>query len=1049
MSSSRDILIDRLEKDLIGPFEIKEILSEKPSNRYLLGSLSPENLKVSSEEDDSLNTHINGDVEDKSIDENTSLLKNYRPSSMGLSFCIEANSKDPTIEIFINIGSYKLVFLDENNNEVPLEENKEKNKKWKRVIKSHNLKVQLDKEIIVLKDNITKIENSQIFIKKINDKTKQNISFVTVSFINKNQIIKSDDKISTSMDEIEEMSFFQTSLKIKNIDGKFIPKKKKFVATDEDSKSSSLIYRNFQEYAAGHTCSAIWKNNNNFIEEIESSWLPKSEVKPTNPNGDEIFKTNFDNNNLNLDITNFTDNKIQRVKDIFNLVCSSYDQWIKSETNKLDFLNDEEKIQGKTHLQNCEIALNRMKEGSEIILKNKFFFESFILANKCIEKQYSWSSKDVFTWRPFQLSFFLICATSIINPQHEDRDILDLLWFPTGGGKTEAYLLISAFLLFLRRFKNLGNQNYLGLTIIMRYTLRTLTIQQFQRACKMIIAAEIIRREHDILKKQFNFSIGLWVGDSATPNKLSKAFETRDNPNIGSTPIQMDQCPCCNKKLIWKITNNSIDVSCFNKVCEINTLNNLPIMTCDELIYDNPPSLLIGTIDKFAQVTRQKRIKDLFSTNNNNNSPELIIQDELHLISGPLGTLSGLYEIAIDKICSLSKQKPKIIGSTATIRMAKEQIRGLFNRKTFQFPPPGLNADNSCFSKTDYSRKGRTYIGVTTAGRTPKYILQAVCASLLQSTNDSKIDMSNKDLYGSLLVYFNALRELGGSLVMMQDDVPKSMSEFSKRYNEKVRKITEPYELTSRKNQNQVRQIMKTLENKKLGDPECIDVLLATNMLSVGVDIDRLGLMVVNGQPKTMSEYIQSTSRVGRKYPGIVITIYNNNKNRDKSHYETFTSWHQSLYKDIEATSVTPFAPRARDKALHAIIVSIARNIYFKEFENPNLSLDKNYTKDEKINILKNDVKKIILDRVSSISETEKEDTEKEIDLLISKWSSFTEISTYWNDKNFKKSLMISAEYAAERQASGKEALYSLSTPNSMRDVEPETGFKLLDFENL
>jgi len=198
-----------------------------------------------------------------------------------------------------------------------------------------------------------------------------------------------------------------------------------------------------------------------------------------------------------------------------------------------------------------------------------------------------------------------------------------------------------------------------------------------------------------------------------------------------------------------------------------------------------------------------------------------------------------------------------------------------------------------------------------------------------------------------------------------------------------------------------------------------------------------------------MSEYIQSTSRVGRKYPGIVITIYNNNKNRDKSHYETFTSWHQSLYKDIEATSVTPFAPRARDKALHAIIVSIARNIYFKEFENPNLSLDKNYTKDEKINILKNDVKKIILDRVSSISETEKEDTEKEIDLLISKWSSFTEISTYWNDKNFKKSLMISAEYAAERQASGKEALYSLSTPNSMRDVEPETGFKLLDFENL
>ncbi len=304
----------------------------------------------------------------------------------------------------------------------------------------------------------------------------------------------------------------------------------------------------------------------------------------------------------------------------------------------------------------------------------------------------------------------------------------------------------------------------------------------------------------------------------------------------------------------------------------------------------------------------------------------MILQDELHLISGPLGTLTGLYETALDLILSADGTRPKIIGSTATIRRAPEQVLALFDRKTCQFPPPGLSADDSGFTVIDKKLPGRRFIGITTAGRSAKFTLQAVAASLLQSAS-AGLGPEDRDHFWSLVAYFNSLRELGGALVLMQDDVHDSIQLFAQARGEQKRTLHFVEELTSRRTQKEITAMLEQLE-RKAGHPEAVDVLLATNMVSVGVDITRLGLMVVNGQPKTMAEYIQATSRVGRGAgAGLVVPVLNNAKPRDRSHYETFRTWHSTLYREVEATSVTPFASRARDRALHAVLVAIIRHL--------------------------------------------------------------------------------------------------------------------------
>lgn len=680
-----------------------------------------------------------------------------------------------------------------------------------------------------------------------------------------------------------------------------------------------------------------------------------------------------------------------------------------------------------------------MRAGADFLAADANAADAFRLANLVMNTQRNWSEKSDLRWRPFQLGFLLLTLQSSVRGDHEHRGVMDLLWFPTGGGKTEAYLGLIAFIAFYRRLSSANADDGAGVAVIMRYTLRLLTTQQFIRAAALICACEAVRRGkiRTSLASRLGsipFAIGLWVGGDATPNTRQAAFDSLKDATK-SSPRQLTDCPCCTKPLSYtqRRATDPVHVTCTTAGCSLSAAEPLPVWTVDQDVYAFRPTLLIGTVDKFAQIVRKKETSALFAVNAGM-QPQLVLQDELHLISGPLGTLAGLYESALDLILSANGTRPKIIGSTATIRRAAEQVEALFDRDTCQFPPPGLTAADSGFTVTDPALPGRRYIGVTTAGRSAKFTLQAVSASLLQ-TSLAGLPAAERDYYWTLVAYFNSLRELGGALVLMQDDVYDTIGLIAKaRAGELERNLKSVEELTSRRSQKEIRDMLSQLK-RRAGDDAAVDVLLATNMISVGVDIERLGLMLVNGQPKTMAEYIQATSRVGRgRVPGLVVAALNNGKPRDRSHYETFRTCHATLYREVEATSVTPFASRARDRALHAVLVAIVRHVVPGMLQSPALD-------DQAIDRVRD-----LIDRVAArASRVDVMETEvgPELRDLLKKWTRRAP-KEYWN-RFVKDTLLQSAEEAAAKRASGRGVGQAWPTPNSMRGVEPSTNYRLAE----
>jgi hypothetical protein len=618
------------------------------------------------------------------------------------------------------------------------------------------------------------------------------------------------------------------------------------------------------------------------------------------------------------------------------------------------------------------------------------------------------------SWRPFQLAFVLLNLPSLADPLHPERAdaqqrTVDLLFFPTGGGKTEAYLGLTAFTLAIRRLQGWsthGRDGSEGVAVLMRYTLRLLTLQQFQRAAALLCACELRRRElygrgETAQRRRWGetpMRIGLWVGNSSTPGRTEDAAEwVRQARQRGgrsarrSSPMQLARCPWCGSEL-GAAGDISVDqprgrtlLCCSDTTGECAfTLRNspgegLPVVVVDEEIYHLLPALVIATVDKFARMPWDGRVQSLFGQINRHcerhgflsageehvgshpkhgalpaakvvphepiRPPDLIIQDELHLISGPLGSLVGLYETAVDELCSWEidgrPTRPKVVASTATIRRAEDQVRRLFDRGLHVFPPPGLDARDSFFAlqrdrpQDAAAHPGRRYLGICAPGRRYKQVLIRVYVAQLEAawTMLGRQPGPATDAYMTLVGYFNSLRELGGMRRLVEDDVQNRM--FGGGGTGRGRLFLE--ELTSRKSAADIPATLDQLAVQRLSterrpagrrrdhEAPSIDVLLATNMISVGVDVPRLGAMVVAGQPKSTSEYIQATSRVGRSFPGLVITVYNWARPRDLSHYETFSYYHRTLYRQVEALSVTPFAARALDRGLTGVLASLLR----------------------------------------------------------------------------------------------------------------------------
>ena len=791
---------------------------------------------------------------------------------------------------------------------------------------------------------------------------------------------------------------------------------------DDELKALDMVYRKRVEFAVGHNTSVHAvpsPENHEQAVEIRTTPIPRHEVPATEvpgrgPDDRPVLKEITAAHKLDMraiaeEMAEGTPEDI--AKGVLGQLVGDYARWIeerKAQASAPEFDFFRKAADG--NLAKCTAILERLQAGIAVLEKNAAARKAFAFANGVMADQRVHSvcalrrrqgvpvtpeevEADVgnHEWRPFQLAFLLLSIPSLADPAHTDRTSpleahADLLWFPTGGGKTEAYLGVAAFAMAIRRLQgDLGGLDAgRGLAVIMRYTLRLLTVQQFQRASTLLCAMEAERQKDPGTWGPEPFTLGLWVGHQTAPNTFEDSKNAiRDARNGrssgGTSPAQLATCPWCGAPIDPQ-RNIAVDdkartttLFCSDPHCifsETQGRGGLPVKVVDEEMYHRPPTMMIATADKFAQMAWRGAVRTLFgyagaecprhglvypddgACNGNHvkpatraravariRPPDLIIQDEFHLISGPLGTLVGLYETAVDELCSWqldgeTRVHPKIIASTATVRMADEQMRRVFYRRCAVFPPAGIDVEDNFFSvqRPVGEQSGRDYIGVCALGMSrPAALIRTYVAFLTAGQTLLESFGSLADPYMTVVGYFNSLRELGGMRRLSEDDVQTrsyrvAMDSRVARPGLTQRRVTVIDELTSRVSSRDIPRKLAQLETAfkrkwNKGDARAIDIVLATNMLSVGVDVDRLGLMIANGQPKNTAEYIQATSRVGRKHPGIVCTVFAWARPRDFSHYEMFEHYHATFYKQVEAQSVTPFAIRALDRGLTGALV--------------------------------------------------------------------------------------------------------------------------------
>ncbi|MEI4769800.1 helicase-related protein [Psychrobacillus sp. FJAT-51614] len=797
----------------------------------------------------------------------------------------------------------------------------------------------------------------------------------------------------------DEYTVFQSQLNVSADFGDFLnyPKiSERNLGLTKEEWNNELLFKNKYNYAFGHGCSVRWDKSVEKINKIYSTFIPAYETESMTP--DVTVRVDEKEVELKIEMRKLMNlQNYQELIEILQPLVVGYREWIKDrelETIEMK-LKKELKEASDTNLSFCKDSLRRMEKGLDL-LKDSNVFQAFKLANKAIllqqlngkkprkayyekndtnkamelviDQPYSEVMKAMQdlsacdnSWRAFQIAFFLLSIQSLVEKDSIDRETVDLIWFPTGGGKTEAYLGVAAFQMFYRR---LLDPNDAGVDIMMRYTLRLLTADQFQRASRLICAMEYIRRDYKENLGETPYSIGIWVGSKTSPNTNKKALsQVKQMKKLqGPDNLVITRCPWCGCEigkvevkgkgskynetvpLGFKRVNEQLKVQCPDENCAFH--NEIPVYFVDESIYEKKPTFLIGTIDKFVQLTWRPEARGLFGLNDLGerciSPPQIIIQDELHLISGPLGTLAGLYEVLIEELCIDDRRevpiKPKIISATATIKEFEEQAKCLFGRENARlFPSPGIDIDDSFFSKIAVDERGnpkpgRKYIGVFTS-RVRILMAQVMTYSAILQKVES-LPEEERDPFWTLLSFYNSLRDLGAGLNLFNSDIPTYIDALNKREGiDKRRFLNAPLELTSRKQSNEISKTIDDLnipylQRDSKGRTKALTSCLASNIIEVGVDIDRLSLMGIIGQPKMTAQYIQVSGRVGRRpheRPGLIVTVYSNQNSRDKSHFEHFNEYHQRLYAQVETTSLTPFSTSSLERGLTSVLIGFLR----------------------------------------------------------------------------------------------------------------------------
>ncbi len=889
------------------------------------------------------------------------------------------------------------------------------NRLWKRVPFSEPIKIDAtvkNSRISVITEGDRKLE---LLTKNINDKKTGN-KYLKCLLYNASPK-HPQNRFTNSNKQLNRNSFFQVKLSISSSD--ILPYKQPSFSINQFDLEANLVnyqYRSIKEYAIGHGCGIFSQKENN-ITTVCTTFLPEIDLPLVSNKLDENPFFNKIEQNVKTSLNNILEIKelsiwsktedntvFQGLRDFVSMYKNWIDLQIQEANKEPEYKDYSYKLIAKQ-----ESALQRLSESIDLLEKNKDAYECFRYANAAMyiqlitstDNRFAKKHKDLkeitdnkevydnldffkdynqslFAYRPFQLAFFLLNLKSIINPSNsEERNLVDLLWFPTGGGKTEAYLAVSAFTILWRRLIN--PENYQGVSVIMRYTLRLLTSQQFERASRLISALEFLRVKSGKFGTN-RITIGMWVGAATSPNSFDDAKlthknieEEKEKLNKGKNGnpddknnFQIQACPWCGCKVISKNPKNGKfnnaftekgEMKCLNDDCHFSDLNDneIPVYVVDEYLYQNPPTLLFATVDKFAMLSHKPQGNRFFNSQNDDLlPPDLIIQDELHLLNGPLGSVVGLFERLVEELCTKNDIKPKIIASTATTRNTDLQIRNLYNRNVAVFPPSGIHYNDSFFAYTLLKSK-RKYIGFMPTGKTGMDSQLKLLANLLfarsellqrlrkeHGPNQAQI-WKDLDPYFTIVSYYNSLRDVGKTYNKVNDEIYNEYRRLLKHFNKdnplynfmNSSLVSRTEELTSRVPSNKIKQTLDKLEaplevkqisKEQFSIEKGVDLVLASNMISVGIDVGRLNIMLINGQPRNVAEYIQASSRVARSNQGIVFNLLDANRAREKSHFENYHSFHHAYYKFVEPLSLTPNTEITFDKMLNSILVGYIRH---------------------------------------------------------------------------------------------------------------------------
>ncbi|MBO0706713.1 MAG: DISARM system helicase DrmA [Candidatus Dormibacteraeota bacterium] len=1033
----RDRLEQIIDRDLLGPWHgTDEELHEGPRSRYLVGMIAPRDVRADPPEivDSTL-----GDADDDGeagIDRpSPAATSTMFPRSFGLSFAVPESTS--AVRVMVSWGRYT-----REPSETQTTERGEPRLVWRRTQVDHAVEVPIQEGQRQLAESPW---NDQPEVHLVTTCRRRGDRWIVeLALVNGQQ---EPEK------KRDEAWLFQAQLRATAVDGSapiFLPQPDPGArSSDDEEQHLALLYRDSLEFAVGRnvTVAATRREGEGMAWLLRTEWLPAHDVPQT------VAPSSEDQPHLvglELDMRTLAELPPAALRDALMPLAAGYEAWLGEQERRLDAEPDlaSHRRAAERAFGDARLVANRIRAGIELLAAEPegLALEAFRFANQAmaLQRVHTEAARLLATdeglsfeqaverldvprnrsWRPFQLAFVLLNLPGLTDPTHVERSpvytaVVDLLFFPTGGGKTEAYLGLTAYTFAVRRLQGTvgigadARDGTDGVAVLMRYTLRLLTAQQFQRAAAMVCACEFLRREREAAGDHrlgaTPFRIGLWVGLAMTPNSYDDAAKQVRSVRgfgrgTGNHVLQVLNCPWCSaplnesRDLLPRDDERRLILWCSDPEgrCPFSRKRSpdegLPILTVDEEIYRLAPAMLISTVDKLAQLPWRGQAGMLFGRVSRRCSrhgyrhpdldaltgcrdthlrtgrlpsagtstvlplrpPDLIIQDELHLISGALGTMIGQYETLVDELCSwrigAEHVRPKIVSSTATVRRAREQVHHLFARGLRIFPPPLLDAGNTFYSvqlKVTEDAPGRRYRGICAHGIRLKQAEIRVSETLLTSTQHL-LDLFGQaaDPYLTYIAYFNALRELAGMKRLVDDDISIRVRRGQRDKGLADRWVPmEVQELTSRISSSRIAETLSQLEvpfdpsvdssaahamrprPTRSGRPP-IDVVLATNMLQVGVDVNRIGLMVVTGQPKNTAEYIQATSRVGRdpKRPGLVLTLYNWARPRDLAHFETFGYYHETFYRRVEPLSVTPFSRRAVDRGLTGVLVGMMRN---------------------------------------------------------------------------------------------------------------------------